>query len=168
MNLLKSTRITYCPATPTLLEQLWARTVARHPEDRRWRVWREEALYNNRTGRSQTFLILADGVPIGEGTLLFSPECSAIRGRLALADGKNVTNINALRIEKAWEGNGYISGLVRLMEETAREMGYQRISIGVEEKELRNQAIYRHWGYEDFLFREVEDGEVVLYYEKKL
>ncbi|MBE6935506.1 MAG: GNAT family N-acetyltransferase [Ruminococcaceae bacterium] len=167
-DLQESLSVVCCPATPALLEQIWARTIARHPDDPRWEFWREEALLNNRTGRSQTFLVIADGIPVGEGTLLFSPECGAIRGRTALADGKTVTNINALRIEKAYEGQGHISRLVRLMEEAARAQGYRRISIGVEEQELRNRAIYHHWGYRDLLFRELEDGEPVLYYEKKL
>ena len=108
-------------------------------------------------------MVVCDGEPVGEGTLLFAPECEAIAGRTVLADGATVANINALRIEKAHEGQGHISAMVRLMEAEAARRGYQRLTIGVEEKEKNNQAIYRHWGYESLVLTEEEDGESILF-----
>ena len=66
-----------------------------------------------------TFTVIVDNIPVGEGTLLFSSECSAINGRTNLADNSTIANINALRIRKKHEGKGYISTLVKLMEDYA-------------------------------------------------
>ena len=126
------------------------------------------ARLNNRSGAAATFVAVVDGIPVGEGTLLFSPECKAIRGRLSLADGAATTNINALRIRKAYEGKGYISGLVKFMECYAKDHGFSRITIGVEAVEARNLSIYLHWGYDKFLLSEGEGQELVLYYGKDL
>ncbi|MBQ8512117.1 MAG: GNAT family N-acetyltransferase, partial [Clostridia bacterium] len=98
----------------------------------------------------------------------FDPACSAISGRTDLADGKTVTNVNALRIRKEYENQGHISALMKLMEQYAKEHGFTRITIGVEAKEARNLAIYLHWGYRDFILHEIEDDELILYYGKNL
>ena len=159
-------------ATPADLEALWAKNIARNPGDERWAAWREEYIGFNRSGLGRTFAILCGGEPVGEGTLLFSPACSAIAGRLALADGRTVANVNALRIEKAHEGRGHMSRLVRMMEEWAAARGYARLTIGVDAAETRNLAIYLHWGYDEYVMAEEEDEILragpVLYYAKTL
>lgn len=156
------------PAVPEKLKQIWEYNIADNPDDPRWIRWGEEAMENNRTGRTKTFLILQNGEPVGEGTLIFDPACSAIDGRLALADGKNVTNVNALRIRKEYENQGHVSAMMKQMEQYARDLGYTRITIGVEAKEARNLAIYLHWGYTDYICHEFDGGELVLYYGKNL
>ncbi len=155
-------------ATRTDLEALWARSIAENPGDARYLRWRDQFIRDNESGAAATFAVIADGEPVGEGTLLFSPGCRAIRGRTCLADGIATANINALRIRKEFEGQGHISRLVRLMESTARELGYTAITIGVEAGELRNRSIYAHWGYGNLILEENEDGEKVLYYAKTL
>lgn len=104
----------YVAATEELLKIIWEKNIEENKNDDRWVKWREEALANNASGRAKTFLVLYGDEPIGEGTLLFSDACSAIRGRRILADGKEIANINALRIEKAHEGKGHISKLVNM------------------------------------------------------
>ena len=158
----------YVPATREKLIEIWDQTIASHPGDDRWAGWKENVLAENAAGRSLTFLVLADGRPIGEGTLLFSEECGAIAGRRCLAETGKTTNVNGLRIEKAFEGQGHISRLVREMENYARGNGYETITIGVEAAEARNLAIYLHWGYTRLLMHETEDGALVLYYGKPL
>ena len=156
------------PATMDDLECIWEKNIRQNPEDPRWIRWRDEYIGYNRNGQALTYVVVCDGEPVGEGTLLFAPECEAIAGRTVLADGATVANINALRIEKAHERQGHISAMVRLMEAEAARRGYQRLTIGVEEKEKRNQAIYRHWGYQRLVLTEVEDGETVFYLEKDI
>ena len=167
MNSLEE-RVIVRPATPDDLEQLWRHNIDSHPGDDRWVRWRETYIGYNQTGAARTFAVVVEDRPVGEGTLLFDPSCSAIDGRQLLADGKTVVNLNALRIQKPWEGRGWISTMVRQMEQYAREAGFSRITIGVDESEHRNRAIYTHWGYTRLLFTEPEDGELVLYYEKDL
>ena len=158
----------YRPATMEDLECIWEKNIRQHPEDKRWVHWREEYIGYNRTGEALTYVVVCDGEPVGEGTLLFVPACSAIAGRTVLADGAKVASVNALRIEKAHEGKGHISAMVRLMEAEAARRGFERLSIGVVEKEKRNQAIYRHWGYDHPILTEVEDGETVFFFEKRI
>ena len=155
-------------ATGQDLQQLWGKNIARHPHDPRWQRWSEQYIGYNREGLGITFAVVIGGEAVGEVTLLLSPACSAIHGRTALADGAATANINALRIEKRYEGKGHISALVRMMEQYALQRGITRLTIGAEEKELRNRAIYAHWGYTNLLFSEQEDGETILYYGKEL
>ena len=150
------------------LEIIWQRNIDRNPGDARWVRWRDEYIAMNADGRLRTFILFADGAPIGEGTLIFDPSCPAVAGRTVLADGRRIVNLNALRIEKAHEGKGLISSMVKSMEDYARDLGYETITIGVEECEMRNRAIYAHWGYADLILDEIEDGERVLYYSKAL
>lgn len=161
---------TYRIATPNDLERIWAKDIAKNPGDKRWLRWRDEYITGNREGNMKTFVVLCDDDPVGQGTLLFSPTCSAIGGRTTLADGRQTTNVNALRIEKAHEGQGHISTLVRIMEQYAVEHGYRQITIGVEAAETRNLAIYLHWKYDEFVLADVEgeDETLVLYYAKTL
>lgn len=158
----------YRAATMDDLHKNWARLIAENPGDPRWLRWRDEFITNNRSGAARSYVVLCDGLPVGEGTLLFSPQCSAIAGRTQLADGVRVANINALRIIQAHEGQGHISVLVRLMEAEARQQGFTRLTIGVEAGETRNQAIYRHWGYDRLVLTAAEDGETVYYLEKDI
>ncbi len=160
--------VEYRKATAEDLEVIWDYQIAENPGDPNWVRWKKQFIDDNNSGAAATFVAVVDGVPVGEGTLLFSPDCRAIRGRLALADGKTVTNINALRIRKAFEGKGYISALVKTMEAYAAQQGYGRVTIGVEAVEARNLGIYLHWGYDRFLMHEGEDMELTLYYGKDL
>ena len=160
--------VVYRKATAEDLETIWDYQIAINPDEPAWVRWKKQFIDDNRSGAAATFVAVVDGIPVGEGTLLFSPECRAIRGRLALADGETATNINALRIRPAYEGKGYISGLVKYMEAYAKDLGYRRITIGVEAVETRNLGIYLHWGYDKFLLTEGQAEELVLYYGKEL
>ena len=165
---MREMRFEYVPATPETLEQIWEQNIAAHPGDDRWVRWKKQLMDDNAAGKCLTFLVLADDRPVGEGTLLFAQDCGAVVGLQGLVENGRITNINGLRIEKAFEGQGHISRLVREMENYARKNGYGRITIGVEAKEARNLAIYLHWGYTDFICSEVDGGDLVLYYGKKL
>ena len=160
--------VEYCPATEDDLERLWAKNIAANPGNPDWPRWRTEFMADNRANRARTFVIRIDGEPVGEGTIIYSPLCRAIRGRERLADNLLVANLNALRIESCYEGQGHISALIRMIEAHALELGYRQLSIGVEPKESRNLGIYLHWGYTNFLFHEQEEGDLVLYYAKNL
>ncbi len=165
---MEHTLYSYRIATLNDLNYIWDKNISDNIDDNRWVSWKKQYIEDNQDGKCKTFVVLYKDIPIGEGTLLFSPDCSAINGRTELADGKNVANINALRNDKAYENRGHISKLVTLMENDAIKSGYKTITIGVEAKETRNLAIYLHWGYNVFVKAEVEDGELVLYYSKSL
>lgn len=159
---------TYRPAEIRELERIWDQNILENPGDENWPRWKKQFIEDNQSGRAQSFLVFLDDMPVGEGTLLFSPQCTQIRGRTQLCDGKTVCNINALRIQKAHEGQGHISKLVKEMENYAKEKGFRAVTIGVEANEARNLAIYLHFGYQKLVHYEIEGGELVLYYEKTL
>lgn len=160
---------TYQKATPEILETLWNDNIKLHKDEKeRWMRWKKIYIDENEKNLATTFAICKDGYPIGEGTLLWNKECHAIKERTSLASIGTICNVNALRIQKAYEGQGHISKLMKVMEEYARNLGYQKISIGVEANQTRNLAIYLHFGYQELIHVENEDGELVLYYAKTL
>lgn len=161
-------KFTYRLATPQDLELIWNKNIAENPEDARWVHWKEEYIRYNKTGMAQTFVVVCGEEPVGECTLILSPECNAVRGRLELADGKMVANINALRIAGEYEGQGHTSKLMAYVEEAAKVQNIRALTIGVEAKETRNLGIYLHWGYDKFIMSETEEEELVLYYRKEI
>lgn len=158
----------YKIATKEDLEQIWDMNIEDNPNDERWVKWKDQYISYNLENKAITFIVLYNGKPVGEGTLLLSSECSAINGRKELADGEFIANINALRIRKEYEGQGHISKLIKLMEDYASNLGIKELTIGVEAKETRNLAIYLHWGFDSFVCNNTDDGELILYYRKKL
>lgn len=158
----------YRKADFTDLEKIWDKNIRKHEGDKRWLKWKNEMIENNRDLKAATFVIICDGEPVGEGTVLFSPKCKAIRNRKKLCDGKMIANLNALRIQKEYENKGHISKLVKEIEKYALQSGYSYLTIGVEAKETRNLAIYLHWGYNEFVMSAKEEGELVLYFRKAL
>ena len=158
----------YRKATIEDLERIWDFNIAKNPGDERWVKWKEEYISQHQSGMAVTFVVLCNDEPIAEGTLLISPDCGAEKGRTELVNGKTIANVNALRIRKAYEGQGHISKLVKVMEQYAAEAGYKRLTIGVDASETRNLGIYLHWGYDQFVLSYEEDNELVLFYAKDL
>lgn len=158
----------YRIATREDLEQIWNMNIADNPDDPRWIRWKEEYIAYNESGMAVTFVVIADGRPVGEGTLLLSSNCKAVNWYPSLADGTRCGNVNALRIRPEYEGQGHISHLMRLLESYAAARGLTHLSIGVEAAQARNLAIYLHWGYQTLVTTEVDEGELILYYEKSL
>lgn len=158
----------YRKATLDDLETLWDRHIRENPDDPRYIRWKKQFINDNLSGAAATFVICIDGICVGEGTLLLNPDCRAIRGRTCLCDGDRVANINALRIQNAYEGQGHISTLIQTMEAYAKSIGVEELTIGVEAAETRNLGIYLHWGFDRFLMHETEDNTLVLYFAKTL
>lgn len=158
----------YRKATPEDLHQLWDRAIAEHPGDHRYPRWKTQFLEDNQSGAAVTFVIADGKTCVGEATLLLSPLCRAIRGRSCLCDGKKTANINALRIQKPYEGKGYVSELMHVVEAYAQSIGIRKLTIGVEASEARNLGIYLHWGYTQYRMHEIEDDTLILYYAKQI
>lgn len=155
-------------ASPEELERIWEKDVAANGGDERWLRWREEYIRYNRLGMAVTFVVTADGDPVGQGTLILSPDCKAVSGRPLLCDGITTGNVNALRIEKEHEGKHQISAMMRTLEAHARRRGLTALTIGVEAAKTRNIGIYLHWGYTEYVMHEEDEDGLVLYYRKEL
>lgn len=158
----------YRVATLEDLEKIWNKDIARHPNNDNWKRWKPEYINYNKNGEATTFVAVENDEPIGQITLIMSPNCKAVANRPQLCDGKTIFNFNAFRIDKEYEGQGHISKLVKIAEVYAKEHGAKIITIGAESKESRNIAIYYHFGYKNFVCNMVENGEMILYYSKML
>ena len=159
---------TYRMATEEDLARIWEKDIAENKGDDRWPRWRAQYISYNQSGKAKTFVVLADGEPVGQINLLLSPECSAVAGRPLLCNGRDTANMNAFRIEKRYEGQGHISRLVKMAEAYAKERGYTTATIGCEAAESRNLAIYLHFGYTRLVTHMIEEDVLVLYYAKAL
>lgn len=155
-------------ATIEDLTRSWDREILENPEDKRYLRWKDQFLSLNASGKGTTFMVLEDDLPVGQGTVLFDPDARAVAGYPCLCDGKNVANVNTLRIEERLEGQGHISNLMKQLENYAVQRGCTRLTIGVEAAETRNLAIYLHWGFTEFLMAREDEGTLVLYYGKDL
>ena len=159
---------TYRIATLEDLNTIWDKDIKRNAGEDCWIRWKDQYISYNQNGMATTFVVLDKNNPVGQITVLFSPECSAVKNRPLLCDGKLVANMNAFRIEKEYEGQGHISRLVKMAEEYARNKGVSYLTIGSESKESRNLAIYLHFGYTEFVTSLEEDGELILFYGKSI
>ncbi len=160
----------YRIATIDDLEKIWDYDINRQSgqEKEQWKRWKTQYLEYNKNGEATTFVVLDEDEPVGQITILFSPQCSAVKNRPMLCNGKNIANMNAFRIRKEYEGQGHISRLVKMAEGYAKEKGIDYLTIGSEAKESRNLAIYLHFGYTKFITSFVEDDELVLFYGKNI
>lgn len=159
---------TYRKATSEDLEKIWNKDIKNNPNEECWIRWKEQYINYNKNGEAITFVVLDDDNPIGQITVLFSPNCSAVKNRPLLCDGKTTANMNAFRIEKEYEGQGHISKLVRMAEQYAKEKGFKHLTIGSEAKESRNLGIYLHFGYTEFVTYIIEDDELIVFYKKDI
>lgn len=160
--------IVYRQATFEDLEKIWNKDIEKNNNEECWVRWKHQYIDYNKTGKAKTFVVLDDNNLIGQITILFSTECSAVKNRPMLCDGKFIANMNAFRIDEKYEGKGYISKLVKMAEQYAKEKGMKFLTIGSEAKESRNLAIYLHFGYTKFITSFVEDGDLVLFYGKNI
>ena len=158
----------YRKATIEDLEKIWDKDILDNSGEDCWIRWKRQYIEYNKNGEAATFVVLENDNPIGQITVLFSPNCSAVKGRPMLCDGKEIANMNAFRIEKQYEGHGHISKLVKMAENFAKEKGFKVLTIGSEAKESRNLGIYLHFGYTEFVTHFIEDEELVLFYKKDI
>ena len=161
--------ICYRKATLEDLNRVWDYQMEQNPDEPRNQRWRDSYISRNIQNRAATYVAIVDDEPVGEVTLDYYAEAYGNPDiRPKLANGEDTAYVTALRIRKEYEGNGYISSLMRFMEDESKKMGYTRLTIGVGAEETRNLAIYLHWGYDQFVTAEEDCGELVLFYAKKL
>ena len=93
---------TYRKATNDDLIKIWDKDIADNLGDDRYLKWRDQYISYNIEGKAATFVVLNGDNPIGQITVLFSTECSAVKNRPVLCDGNTTANMNAFRIEKQY------------------------------------------------------------------
>ena len=160
--------IVYRIATKEDLETIWDKDISKNNGEAQWVRWKQQYLAYNKSGKATTLVVLDNDEPVGQITILFSTDCSAVNGKSMLCNGTNIANLNAFRIDKKYEGQGHISKLVKMAEAFAKSKGISYLTIGCEAKESRNLAIYLHWGYTEFITSMTEDNELILFYGKRI
>ena len=74
-----------------------------------------------------------------------------------LADGRCRAYLCAFRVAKRHQGKGYGSKLMRHVLERIQSLGFAEATIGAELCETKNVQMYRHFGFEKDIMRDVYD-----------
>ncbi|MCL2286796.1 MAG: hypothetical protein FWC32_10605 [Firmicutes bacterium] len=77
---METSEFTYKEASSQDLERRWDINIANNPGDNRWAAWKKVVISENQNNILQTFVVLHDNEPIGEGTLIFLPQNNEIYG----------------------------------------------------------------------------------------
>ena len=161
----------YRIATIDDLEKVWDKDILRHMDDPNWKRWKREYIEYNKNREAITFVAENKGDIIAQISVVLKNNVKAVLGKPFLVNSETI-NMNGFRCDKAYEGQGHISKLVKMGEEYAKRLGYKYASIGANAKNTRNLQIYFHFGYTQFLkaVEELEGDEMatVLYYKKEL
>jgi len=143
----KGITVDYKEATARELGIRWEYLISENQGDDRWKTWKDGVINGNVNGTMQTFIARVDGEIVGEVTFIFEN-----------------SEVNALRVNPEYQGHGVASGLLKYLEDWARENKIESLIIGVEPNEVRNMQMYFHWGFTEF----VSAKGNVLYYRKRL
>ena len=86
---------------------------------------------------------------------------------------ENTAYLHGFFTEGEYQNKGYFSKLYKFMINDLISRGYTNVTLGVEEPEVKNKAIYSKWGFTEYIKTVPEtysDGSVipVEYYRKKL
>ena len=153
------------------MERKWEYEINRHPDDQaNWLVWREAALANFREGKAIPYYSILDGEIICEATAVIHPD--AAQNSEGLIDSCTAY-LEAFRTNEPFRGQGCFSMLFAFMVNDLYSRGYNRVTLGVETDDMKNKAIYAHYGFTHYIKTEDEkypDGTAVQveYYAKEI
>ena len=152
------------------MEEKWDYEIKLHPGQENWIIWKTKAINSFQTGKSIPYYGILGETIICEATALIHPD--AVQNSEGMIDGKTAY-LCAFRTIKEYRGKGYFSRLLRFMLNDLKQKGYTKAVLGVEPGEEKNKAMYRHWGFTEFIKSATEtypDGTVinVAYYKKEL
>ncbi len=143
------------------MDRKWDYEINRHPGEKNWIVWRDEAIKSFRTGRSFPYYGILDGTVICEATAV--PQSGILRdGEEGKAEAS--AELCAFRTIKPYRGKGYFSKLMDFMLKDLKRRGFARAIVGVEPDEALNHRIYHHWGFTEYIRTGTEtypDGTVI-------
>lgn len=98
--------------------------------------------YNNiKRGNAEFWALDYDGELVGELYVFYDLEDKAF------ADGKRTAYLCAFRVRKDLRGQGLGTKLICRVIEHIKDLGYQRISIGVDTADTANIRLYRRIGF---------------------
>ena len=131
-------------ATIEELEKWWDEKIKKSPQNNACKVWKESFVSGNKNGLRKTFFVFEDKNYIGQGTLLLKSDD-------AVMTGSGRAEIIKLEINPEWRGKGIATKIYKTIEQYAKQIGIDTLTIGVEPGEVKNMQIYFHWGFTKFL-----------------
>ena len=163
-------------ATKKEMEQNWKYLIEIHPNDDKWKLYKEEAIKNQTEEKSIVYYGILNGQIITEATAML--ENLDVQNTEGLVD-ENTIYLSAFRTRKEYQEKGYFSKLYKYMENDLKMQGYTTLTLGVEPSEVKNMLIYFKYGFTNYIKTEYEtepptkEGEepkkiIVNYYSKKL
>lgn len=125
------------------------------------RMLKKEATERIKNGQTVTYYGLLNGKIICEATAMFDK--SIIQNSDMLVGVKTVYLCNFSTVKK-YQGKGYFSKLFQFMINDLKNRGYEKFTLGVEPKEIKNLKIYQHLGFNEYIKSAQEictDGTVI-------
>ena len=151
----------------------WEYLVDIHPGNIKWVEFKNRAIKCFDENSTISYLGFLNGEIICEITAYIND--TAFIGDISDPSGllsDKMAYLAAFRTNKEYEGKGYFSKLYKFVENDLKERGYTELSLGVGPEAVRNNEIYAHLGYTDFIKSvvEYEDGEedLIDLYKKKI
>lgn len=152
------------------MNKKWDYEIEHATDKSNWIIWKEKAIKCMKYGAQIPYYGILDGEIICEATASLSPDI--------VQNGKDLVNDNtayltAFRTIDEYQGKGYFSKVFKFMINDLKTRGYEYVTVGVEPEELKNKAIYKHYGFNEFVKKSIEtypDGtEIeVEYYRMKI
>lgn len=163
-------------ATAQEMEKNWKYLIDIHPDDCRWKVFRDNTRKNMEDGSSIIYYGILNGEIISEATAMLKN--LDVQNTDGLVDDDTIY-LSGFRTKKEYQGKGYFSKLFKFMENDLKARGYRTLTLGVEPCEVKNIMMYFKFGFTNFIKSEYviepsvkEDGEsakiLVNFYSKSL
>ena len=160
-------------ATRDELLKRWEYLIDIHPGNNKWIEFKNNAVKHFDENSTISYIGILNDEIICEITAYI--KSSAFIGDISDPSGllsDKMAYLAAFRTNKEYEGQGYFSRLYKFVEKDLKKRGYTELSLGVGPENVRNNEIYSHLGFTDYIKSvvEYEDGEedLIDFYKKKI
>lgn len=152
------------------MNRRWDCMISNASKKENWSIWKDENIRNFKMNKIIPYYGILNGEIICEATAVVDRDI--VQNSDGLVNDTTVY-LTGFRTNKEYENKGYFSKLYKFMEDDLKSKGYIFLTLGVEPNEVRNKAIYKHYGFVEHIKNDKEvypDGNeiVVEYYGKKI
>lgn len=157
-------------ATVDEMNRRWDYMISNASKKENWSTWKIENIRNYKMNKIIPYYGILNGEIICEATAVVDGDI--VKNSDGLVNDTTVY-LTGFRTNKEYENKGYFSKLYKFMEDDLKSKGYIFLTLGVEPNEVRNKAIYKHYGFIEHIKNDKEyypdvTEIVVEYYGKKI
>lgn len=161
--------VKYKEADRDQFDLVWKKKIASEaPKNRKkWQFWKEETHYSIMRNDLKLWIALVGEEPIAELYVVYKDkEC------LTKTSG-NTVYLRSFFVKENYRNQGVFSLFLKHVLKNLKNSDYEFARIGVDEKDLTNTAIYKHWGF-DKLIKSLKTADIngieteISIYEKSL